>query len=234
MDKIDKVFYINLERREDRKEHFLKSCIDDAQIPIDKIKRFNAFDGKNYIPSEEEKKMFINCDYSNQTYYNNILCNQLSHYYILKEIIKNKYNYAIVCQDDVYFRKDFPLYIKEVMDNFPDNAEMVNVGFHSFALFEHFQPWNLSNSKDTDYISLGKSKINNSICELNNGVNPCSLAYIVSLQGAINLVEYFDTNGFRRATDWNFNDYLNSKNIFYGSLPVLCTGNHLLKSDIFV
>ena len=42
MEKIEKVFYINLERRSDRKTHFLQSCLLDAQIPTNKIERFEA------------------------------------------------------------------------------------------------------------------------------------------------------------------------------------------------
>ena len=44
MDKIDKVYYINLNRRPDRNENFLKEC-KKARIPEYKIKRFEAFDG---------------------------------------------------------------------------------------------------------------------------------------------------------------------------------------------
>lgn len=233
MEKIEKVFYINLERRSDRKTHFLQSCLLDAQIPTNKIERFEALDGKTYNPTEEEQKMFLNCDFLNKPFYNNIVCNQLGHYYILKKIIENNYNYAIICQDDVYFRKDFQMYIADVINNLPSDAEIVNIGLHSYALYQHFVPWDLSGSSNDDYIKIGKVKMNDYICKFKNGVNPCSLAYIVTLQGAINLVEYFDKNGFKRATDWNFNDYLSSKDIFYGSLPVLCTGNAELTSDIF-
>ena len=79
-----------------------------------------------------------------------------------------------------------------------------------------------------------KYPVNSYISILNDTVNPCSLGYIVTLNGAKNLINHFNTNGFLRATDWNFNDYLRSKNIFYGSNLVLCTGNPDFSSDIFV
>lgn len=233
MDKIDKVFYINLERRQDRKDHFIQSCLKDAQIPLDKITRINALDGKTYVPTEEETKMFLKCDFLNMHFYNNILCNQLGHYYTLKEIIKNNYKYALVCQDDVYFRSDFQNYFAQIMENFPEDAEMLTIGLHSYANYEHFVQWDLTGSPTEDFLKIGGTKINDYVCRYNNGVNPCSLAYIVTLKGAINLVEHFDKTGFRRATDHNFNTYLIEKNIFYGCLPVLCTGNANLKSDIF-
>jgi GR25 family glycosyltransferase involved in LPS biosynthesis len=233
MDKIDKVFYINLKRRKDRDEHFIRSCLSDAQILINIIERFEALDGKTYLPTKEEEQMFSYCDFLDKPYYNNILCNQLGHYYILKQIIKNKYNYAMVCQDDVYFKKDFQTYITGLMNNLPNDAEIVNIGLHSYAVFQYFVPWNLDDTSNDDYAKIGETRINEYVCKLKKSVNPCSLAYIVSLQGAINLVEYFDNNGFKRATDCNFNDYLISKNIFYCSVPILCTGNANLKSDIF-
>ena len=47
------------------------------------------------------------------------------------------------------------------------------------------------------------------------------------------MVEYFNKNNFKRATDGNFNDYLRDKDINYGSNLVLVTGNSSFKSDIF-
>jgi hypothetical protein len=79
-----------------------------------------------------------------------------------------------------------------------------------------------------------KQDLNNAVCILNDTVNPCSLGYIVTLQGAKNLIKHFNEIGFRRATDWNYNDYLRSKNLFYGSRLVLCTGNPNFGSDIFI
>lgn len=48
------------------------------------------------------------------------------------------------------------------------------------------------------------------------------------------MVSFFEKNGFLRATDRNFNDYLQSRGIFYGATPVLVTGNSELQSDIFI
>ena len=81
---------------------------------------------------------------------------------------------------------------------------------------------------------LSKKNINEYICILNDTINPCSLGYIVTLQGAINLIEFFNKNGFFRATDWNYNDYLKFKNIYYGSRLVLATGNPNFQSDVFI
>ena len=230
MDKIDKLYYINLKRRPDRNNHFLNECLK-ANIPKHKIKRFEALDGLTYNFEDDEIILFKNVDYRGKPFENKIMGNQLSHFYILKEMVEKRYNYIIICQDDVIFRDNFLTYLNRVMNSIPIDAEIVNIGFHEFASYEHFVAWDLTKTNDLE--KLGQ-KYNDNICKLNNTVNPCSLAYIVTLKGAINLVNHFDNNGFFRATDWNYNDYLIKKNIFYGSRIVLCTGNPNLGSDIFL
>ena len=76
-------------------------------------------------------------------------------------------------------------------------------------------------------------RINDHIINIKHGVNPCSLAYVMTLQGCKNMVKYFEENGYNRATDGNYNDYLEERKIFYGSSRVLVTGNSNLGSDIF-
>jgi GR25 family glycosyltransferase involved in LPS biosynthesis len=90
MNKISKIYFINLDRRPDRYEHFLKEC-NKSNIDFNKIIRYKALDGNKYIFSDEEKKLFRNVDYRTQDYAKKIMGNQLSHYYILKEMIEKKY-----------------------------------------------------------------------------------------------------------------------------------------------
>ena len=231
MEKLSKIYFINLDRRPDRYEHFLKQCHDNY-IEYNKISRFNALDGKIYNFSEEEKHMFRNVDYRTQNFSKRIMGNQLSHYYILKEMVKQNYSYIIIFQDDIQLRNDFKKELEKVINNIPENAEIINIAFHKFAAYNQFIPWNL-NQRDEEK-EMSKININDYVCLLNETVNPCSLGYIVTLKGAKNLIEHFNTVGFLRATDWNYNDYLRQKNIFYGSRLVLCTGNPNLGSDIFI
>ena len=92
-----------------------------------------------------------------------------------------------------------------------------------------FVPWDFT-CRNT---FLEKTIINDGVHIIQDSVNPCSLAYIVTLQGAKNLVDHFYKTGFLRATDWNYNDYLINKNNNYGSRIVLCTGNEKLGSDVY-
>ena len=230
MNKLSKIYFINLDRRPDRYEHFLKEC-NDKEINYNKIQRFNALDGNLYNFSEKEKYMFRNVDYRTQNYAKKIMGNQLSHYYILKEMIEKNYEYIIIFQDDIIFRKDFKKELEYVLNNIPNNAEIINIAFHKFAAYNTFIPWDLN--QRTEEKQMAKENINSFICLLNDTVNPCSLGYIVTLNGAKNMVNYFETEGFLRATDWNYNDYLRKKNIFYGSKLVLCTGDPSFGTDIF-
>jgi GR25 family glycosyltransferase involved in LPS biosynthesis len=229
LNKLDKIYYINLDRRPDRNEHFLKQCVI-HNLDFNIIKRFTGIDGLTFNFSEQEKNMFNNVDFKGKPFEKNIMGNQLSHYNILKEMIENDYEYILILQDDVIFRNNFTELLNNILNNIPTNAEIINIGLHKVSVYNHFIPWDLTLSNDHEFIS--KNKINNEICILQNNINPCSLSYIVTLQGAKNLLKHFDTNGFLRATDCNYNDYLQSKNIFYGSNIVLCTGNQNLGSDI--
>lgn len=221
-------FLINLDSATNRWEHFLGQ-IKQLKSPV-YVKRFSAIHGDQHVFTEDEDRMFAKLDCRRQEYANRIKGNQLSHYYILKEIIKHNLPYAVICQDDVMFCDHFIDKLQNVLRSAPKDAEMINIGFHREACYSHFVPWNFNDS----CAPLYKSMVNEHVGVLKDGVNPCSLSYIITLQGAINMVKYFDEVGFLRATDQNFNVYLIQKKIFYASNPVLCTGTTMFGSSIFL
>lgn len=69
------------------------------------------------------------------------------------------------------------------------------------------------------------------VSRLHSSVNPCSLAYLVTLQGAKRLKEYAQTRGVHRALDAWMNEYLRNK--FYVSSEIIATSNPEFGSDIF-
>ena len=228
---ISKFYYINLDKRPNRKEHFLAQC-QRENVPIDKIQRFTALDGETYQFNQNELKMFEKSDMARHWFGNRIKGNQLSHYYIMKDIVKNKYPISVVFQDDAILRNQFMEGLQNVIDNMPKNTEMLNIGFHTFASCATFVRWDLTSVDD--HVKLAKQRLNKYVCVLKPGINPCSLAYILTLKGAENMVKFYEETGFLRATDGNFNDYLETRGLFYGSTPVLVTGNSDLQSDIFI
>jgi len=167
--------------------------------------------------------------------------NQLSHFYNLKHIIAKNYKVALIVQDDVMFREGFVKFVTEMIVNLPENAEIVNLSLHKKADGKEFIAWDFKSDSDGKSGSDSKSdseiicsrKINEYVSVWKEECNPCSLAYLVTLQGAKNIVTYFEMFGFRETTDCNYNKYLQNKDIFYGSSKVMATTNTDFESDIF-
>jgi len=247
MKKIDKFYYINLERCPERNIHFLNQCRQN-DVPFSKIQRFEAIDGKTFGFTQEMINMFKDCDFFRTlvTYRKNgmdeknyklavetsrkIMGNQLSHYLLLHDMINNGYQYVIICQDDANFNNNFVEYIDELMENIPENAELINIGLNKDADGSITIPWDFKVELDSEN---SKEVVNNYICKLTCETNPCSLAYIVTLEGAKNLVNHFLTHGFLKAADCNYNEYLMHKDIFYCSRKIMVTSGDF-DSDIFL
>ena len=232
MEKIDRIYYINLDRRPDRNIHFINEY-NAHDLPVDKVFRMRAIDGLAYMFCLDEYSMFTHADFLHlpKNTVHKLMGNQLSHYYILHDIVRKNNEYSILLQDDAVFIPGLKDFINELMPKIPADAEIVNLGLHAVAEYSYFEPWIFTPTNDVDKIS--KELVNSHICKMKPDINPCSLAYIVTLQGAKNMIAYFNETGFRKATDHNFNDYLVEKDIFYSSNTILVTGNPKLGSDIF-
>jgi GR25 family glycosyltransferase involved in LPS biosynthesis len=232
---IDKIYYINLDSRPDRNDHFLNQ-LKIHDIPSDKVARIIAIDGKKYNFAEQELNLFRNIDYANMETKLNIMGNQLSHYYIFKHMIQNNYKQVIICQDDIVFKQGFNKYIDELVANLPSDAEIVHFGFHKYRVRDVYLPWDLTEFEQDDELSFGI--VNKNVCRLEKkpkALYNCnnSMGYILTLQGAINYTQYAEKNGFTFAADHEMNNYLIQKNIYYGSRTVLATTNPSFGSDIF-
>lgn len=233
MEKINNFYFINLKRREDRKYHFVEQCIRE-NIPLEKICRVDAIDGLSYPFHIGELSMFSNANFLNnpENIVKKIIGNQLSHYYLLKEVIKQEKEFAVIFQDDAVLIPNFMERINTVMLHLPKDAELINIGLHKSADFAYSEPWDFA-VQGNDFDKIGFEIVNEYVCKMRPEINPCSLAYIITLEGAKNIANYFENVGFKYATDYNFNEYLIKKDIFYCSNTVLVTGNPTLGSDIF-
>ena len=230
--KIDKIYYINLSEREDRNMHFLTQIRKNG-IPEEKIERFEAVNGKNRTFTPYELELFKGANYLYMPTKLQIMGNQLSHFNIYLEMIERNYKYIIVCQDDIVLKDNFVSYIDELMDNIPDDTEILHFGFHKYAVRDIFLPWDLSR-----YDEISHSNINQMVCKLKPVVNELynsnnTTGYILTLKGAKGYVDYVYQYGFKYATDCDLNAYLISKDIYYGSRIVLATTNPTLGSDVF-
>jgi GR25 family glycosyltransferase involved in LPS biosynthesis/predicted O-methyltransferase YrrM len=232
---IDKVYYINLSKREDRKTNFMNQ-IKKLDIPDDKVVRFEAINGQEYTFSNFELDLFKNVNYSYMPTKLQIMGNQLSHFKIFQEMIEKNYKYIIICQDDIVFKDRFTTYIDELMHNIPEDAEIIHFGFHKYAVRDVYLPWDLSNTNYDDEIAY--KIVNKSVCKLVPDLNPMynsnnTTGYLLTLNGAKNYIQYIFKNGFKYATDCDIGEYLINKNIYYGTRHVLATTMPNFGSDVF-
>lgn len=234
---VDKIYYINLFKREDRKSHFINQT-KKMNIPEDKIVRFDAINGLEYKFSNSELELFKNVNYSYMPTKLQIMGNQLSHFKIFQEMINHNYQYIIVCQDDIVFKSGVTSYIDELMQHIPEDAEIIHFGFHKYAVRDIFLPWNLSKNDANYDDEIAYTVVNNSVCRLVPDFNALynsnnTTGYVLTLNGAKNYVDYVLQNGFKYATDCDLNSYLINKNIYYGTRQVFATTFPKFGSDVF-
>ena len=222
------IYYINLNRRKDRRAS-LENEFSMCNIPESSVVRFEAIDGDTYQLTPEEMSLFEHSDYKRSPNARYIMGNQLSHIGVLRQIVSSEAPLAIVMQDDCKLHPEFLTHVNSIIADMPHDAEMVNIGFHKYAAYHIFREYDLSSQLHDHY----STPVNDHVAHLKACVNPCSTAYIVTRDGARAILEHICENGCRRATDWVFNEYLQSKNIFYGSRLVLCTGCDM-GSDVWV
>ena len=164
-------------------------------------------------------------------YMKKIMGNQLSHFNIYKDMIRNNYDKILILQDDVIFCDEFNKHLNNICMSLPKDCDVLNIGLHEYANLSKFVKYNLNS--DTEYMNIEKEKINEYVCKWKTNTQPCSLAYIITNKGAKNIISYFEENGFKYGTDISLNHYLINKDIFYGSRKILCTGEPSFGSDIF-
>lgn len=138
---------------------------------------------------------------------------------ILKTVIQRDYQFALICQDNVVFKSEFTIYLKNIINFFPEDAVLVNIGCYSKDL----TAYDLTKNRAEDSIYIGDKIYNNYICTPNQDLPTPNLAYIVSKKGAETLIDFFGNTEFTEDNNSHFNDYCSKKNILYYSIPVLCT-----------
>jgi GR25 family glycosyltransferase involved in LPS biosynthesis len=223
------VFYLNLERRKDRNENCIKEF---TKAGFTNVTRIEALDANTYRPSPKEMSYFSKCDFMHlgKTAYR-IMCNMLGHMKMWQKVLENNLDYAIICQDDVYFTENVVMHLSDILNNLPEDAGIVNLGLHKFAAHSVFVAYDLKNDSNPQIFS---KKVNEYVGIIKkHTVNPCSLCYIITKKGAKELLEHTEKQGVLRATDGHINDYYYNMNKYYGSLRVLATGDPSFGSDIF-
>ena len=133
----DKIYLINLDKRKDRFEKFLKIS-EKYNFSFDRI---SAFDGNllldkdftycdkkiSFVKNEFYKHIpgtFFDIENYHDRYFKGCVGCLLSHLEILKLAKKNQYKSILILEDDVVFSENFETKLENLSKNFPEEWEM--------------------------------------------------------------------------------------------------------------
>lgn len=97
LNKVDKIFVINMDRRKDRWFEFFRKA---KEAGLNTYEKFKATDGKELEYNEEIERLFKN---NNFKYQRGIIGCALSHYRLWKHCYENNINNVLIFEDDVFF-----------------------------------------------------------------------------------------------------------------------------------
>lgn len=119
---VDNIYLINMDKDVDRLEKVTKECnivnIKFERFPGVKISNLSQNILDKYIPKETQKygtNGMIGCG--------------LSHLFIWQDAVKKNYKNILVLEDDVYFTDEFNEYLKNVMEEVPNDYDILYLGY---------------------------------------------------------------------------------------------------------
>lgn len=226
--------YINMpgktERETSLRKQLLQSC------PVELIERFEAIVGETHQFSQDELKLFEGCRFADSIFAKGIMGNALSHMAIWKSTSQlDDDDIVVVLQDDALLIKDFMNQLHEVIASMPDDAPLILLSDHEAAHCDTFVPVDLESQSlearsqfMTEIVTakVGKRK--------NDWTTHCCLAYLLTPQGARELLEYTDRVGFKTESDHHLNGFLLEQDKNYASILCLATSSSkLFTSDVW-
>lgn len=233
MDKLDKIFFINLDRSRERMINLVNN-IKDSNLPLNKVSKFRAVDGNNLLNEKgvthELLSLFVKSDLYFYKNTNNLIACAISHFFIYKLICDAEYKNTIILEDDCILKNDVIKDLEDILNNIPEDADIIFIGKNKEAVGSHIVPWDING--EYSYETFTKKSVNEYVGVLKDDDNPTTIGYIITLQGAKNIVKHIEENGFNRAIDWVLNDYLRKNDKMYISKKILCTSDTKLLSTI--
>ena len=139
INKIDKIFYINLEEHEKRRDN-LNQILNKFNIEFEKYNGFNGYKIDN-IKNKYFIDKIISNDNSNLEY-----AVLLSHLSLIKKLEKESGEYFLIFEDDLCldFNKYWSESIENIISQAPDDWEIIMLGYFTLNLkFQNnFRKWN--------------------------------------------------------------------------------------------
>ena len=209
------VYYINLDRRPDRRKHF------EAQVPW--ATRVRAREGLE----AETRSLFDPCAALKRGEYG---C-AASHVDVWRHIASGDEASAFVFEDDANISEGFYKTFERL--ELPNDAEVIFVSYSDYAEGQTIVPLILSEQRASLNLRIFfEQKITRDVGVFKPKMDPCTTGYWITRQGARNLLAYLDGHKIGVAIDHYMNAYLKAKNIFYGLLVALATPKEGLGTDI--
>lgn len=209
METIDTIYYINLDDKRDRRAKF-----ESTYSPLfgQKLTRVSAVHGKTYRYSLNEIALMLKADWDIFKMPGVQGC-FLSHMHIYQKMLRDGVKRAIVLEDDALLLDPnaFHSDLQNVLKHAPKTFEVLFIGYEKSDVL---------------------TPVNEAVGIVNK--NPYSHAYVVTAEGAHNLLQRFMRVGMTHAIDYFLTQYLRSKNILYGSRKLLFIQDPSFQSDIQV
>lgn len=208
------VFVINLNRRRDRIEKFVKN------YPI-KYTLFEAVDGKKLKPTALLQKIFENNKYNMNR---GVIGCSLSHIKLLIKLVNSDKKAYLILEDDITFTDKFNDKFNAIIGNMNQhNWDLIYLGHH-LTSDNRKDGWQNSSKIRIDKCDK-KSSLRNSL-----GGN---FGYLISKSGAEKILEYINTNGIETEIDNVFQNCSDELNVFY-IYPHLVFTKSILYNNLIV
>jgi hypothetical protein len=213
-DSVKRIYCINLRRRTDRLSRFIDAFPDSW---MNKLQIIAAVDGINHILSDSEKHSLRNTNWDIEVGRAQWGCS-FSHEIIWRNIVNDNVDYAIILEDDAIFKGS-----DSRMEETMKMVKLLNLNICFLGPDNH--PEN-TKSNPHDFSDL----ITPRICRVKSNLG--TMSYLISLQGATDLLKIIDEKGHYRAVDQLINDYMKQRDVWLCSAPPMFSINSGLGSDI--
>lgn len=177
---------LNLKRRPDRRKNMEDKLKD---IGVNNYEFIDAVDGQILQPNPDLKYFFRNNDFG---YRRGMMGCALSHYNLLKQLIKDPFNdYYLIMEDDATFCSNFGEKINNLSSHFK-NKELLFLGYLMYSKCRE----KVSHLTDVEKEEIEIIPFESSLFI---GGAHC---YSVNKLGAQKIVNYIENFGMIRAVDW--------------------------------
>jgi len=203
------VYLMNLKRRFDRLVKFFENNKDE----IFSLNIIEGFDGKTIPPSHKIQKAFKTGDYN---YRKGIVGCAMTHIHIWKKMLNEPtQTYAIILEDDAKLTKNFKQKVLYLIDKYDSQFEI---------LFLHYNPYPHSNRAEL-YSQTAQPRAERWSVERSMRENMGSGAgYIISRDGARNMLRCIEKVGIPNAIDWVMFKTGDFQRVMY-SIPMIVNAN---------